>query len=355
MATGQGLGQRAIEEIASVWHVAASRSVRRANGFDWWPGDYCVSVTAVPQEDRQQPDGALIWVQTDFLADVPIKDDKFVQIAAATSRFLTSTYAWAYPPAEIWTELAKADDTPKLWLANTAYVRDDNVNWLPRFLAQMSILQPINAQLQAANMQGLIGGVPDTSRPPGMDAIGLDEILQVAADIYVPIGDEPSRWIGTNEFEAIAKQWGQTDNTFGFGDAGGLTLETPFGGDSALIRLLTDQRHPQLGNGLLATLQLPFFDQPTVVANECAFLNYLERMSWTDIPLFGCWHPHTSRADRDGAAFTTFVPNALYRPGIATNMALWLLGRAAWARKTRWPKLQDLAMAEIIHRRLQRS
>ena len=46
---------------------------------------------------------------------------------------------------------------------------------------------------------------------------------------------------------------------------------------------------------LLATLQLPFSDDPRVIANECAFLNYFERMSWTDIPLFGCWHPHVSR------------------------------------------------------------
>jgi hypothetical protein len=96
MATGKSLGLQAIDEIASIWQVDPARSTRRENGFDWWPGDYRVSVTAFPRQDGQQPDSALLWVQTDFLTDLPIKDDKFVQIAAATSRFCTSTYAWAW-------------------------------------------------------------------------------------------------------------------------------------------------------------------------------------------------------------------------------------------------------------------
>ena len=108
-----------------------------------------------------------------ILTDVPVADEKFVNIAAGTSRFCTSTYAWAYPPAEIWTEFAKTDEKPRLWLANTAYVRDDDLNWMPRFLAQMSIMQPINAQIQAANMQDLIGGVADVSRPADMTVGGL--------------------------------------------------------------------------------------------------------------------------------------------------------------------------------------
>jgi hypothetical protein len=135
-------------------------------------------------------------------------DEKFVNLAAATSRFCTSTYAWAYPPAEIWTELAKADDRPRLWLANTTYVRADNVNWMPVFLARMSIMQAINAQIQIANMQDLIGGTADVSRPADLSVGGLDDILEVAARVYVPVGNEANRWIRTGEFEKIEAQMG---------------------------------------------------------------------------------------------------------------------------------------------------
>jgi hypothetical protein len=93
MTTGQRLGRQAVDEIAAIWQVDPARLIQSENGFDWWPGDFRVSVTAFPCKDGQQPDSALLWVQTDFLTDVPIADEKFVKIAAATSRFFTSTYA----------------------------------------------------------------------------------------------------------------------------------------------------------------------------------------------------------------------------------------------------------------------
>ena len=48
---------------------------------------------------------------------------------------------------------------------------------------------------------------------------------------------------------------GRSDSAFGFGDKTGLSMETPFGSDSALVRLHTDRPHPSLGSGLLSTLQ----------------------------------------------------------------------------------------------------
>jgi hypothetical protein len=296
------LAEGALQEIASFWKVDQARSIRRDDGFDWWPGDFRVSVSAWPRKDGQQPATTFVSIRTDFFKDVPIKDSKFVQLAAMSSRFFTSTYAWVYPPAEAWAKYAEGNATPRLWLANTAYVTPENKDWLPAFLARMSIMQPINAQIQAAKApEFLRGGAPDLSRPAGL-ARGLDDMLVLAAQVYVPIGNDANRWIGTGEFQKIAENWGQTDYGFGFGDDGGLTLETPFGEDSALIRLLTNVR--QLGNGLLCTLQLPFSDEPTRIAEECAFLNLLETF-WTDIPLFGCWHPHASRGDLEGPAFTS--------------------------------------------------
>ena len=43
--------------------------------------------------------------------------------------------------------------------------------------------------------------------------------------------------------------------------------------------------------------------------------------------------------------FTTFVPNALYQPMLATNLALWML----------WPELQDKRMADILEERFGKS
>jgi hypothetical protein len=74
---------------------------------------------------------------------------------------------------------------------------------------------------------------------------------------YAVLGSSPSRWIATGEFEAIIEKWGRCDSAFGTADETGLTIETPFGDDSALLTLKTNQPHPRLGNGLLAVLIIP--------------------------------------------------------------------------------------------------
>jgi hypothetical protein len=167
----------------------------------------------------------------------------------------------------------------------------------------------------------------------------------------VPIGKEPSRWDGCDEFATFAQGYGRNDNCFGMGDRNGLTLETPFGEDSALIRLITNQAHPQLGNGLLATVQLPIVLEESEIAKLANELNWMEATSWTGFPLLGCWHSKIQGEDYM-VAFSAFIPNVLYMPLIATNTAFWMLHRARWVKDKRFPHLIDQPMVEILKRRM---
>jgi hypothetical protein len=135
------------------------------------------------------PETWFLSVRTDFLKDVPVDDRQFVRLAAAASRFFTSTYAWIYLTAEIWAQHGQRGALPRLWFSNTAYVTSDNVDWLPGFFAWMSIMQPVNAQTQAKGMPKILGGgFPDVSRPEAPSVSGSHEMLEVAAQVYVPIG-----------------------------------------------------------------------------------------------------------------------------------------------------------------------
>ena len=120
------------------------------------------------------------------------------------------------------------------------------------------------------------------------------------------------------------------------------------------MRLVTSERHPQLGSGLLTTLQLPIGRETLAAARLVAELNYLEAASWTDFPQLGCWHLAQNR-DREGPAFTLFMPNALYRPGLATNIALWFLARARWTRVQMFPNMEDATMLDVLTGRLGRT
>jgi hypothetical protein len=302
MSTDNAFAMNAVQRIAAIWQVDKARSEWSADGFDWWPGDYRVRVCAQAAADEENAGAWRLLVRTDCLKNVPVHEKRFISLADASSHTSTSTYAWVYPPASAWDEYDDvASNPPPFWFSSTAYLRTDNSGWLPDFLAKCAIMQPINAQIQAQMTAEILGGgVPDVSRPDTLKHAGLDEMLEVAAVVYGPLGEKPSRWAGTDEFETFAERWCQSDNCFGFGDPTGLTIETPFGSDSALIRLRSDQRHPQLGNGLLATLQLPFFNDALSISKESATLNFLEAISWTNFPQLGCWHSHQGRGGARG-------------------------------------------------------
>lgn len=324
------------------------------SGFSWWPGDFCVAARADLHAANADP-AVRLRIDTDFIRGIDLCSKAIALLLASMAHRYTSGYAWVYVPPELENMFRDASpedfDPSLLWLSTTAYIREETEGWLPQFVGRMAILQPISAQFLAGGLAGVLHAEPNASPDPLNPQAPLDEILNVLGDVIAPIGKEPSRWDGSEEFADFAETWGRNDNCFGTGDPTGLTLETPFGEDTALIRLLTDQAHPQLGNGLLATLQLPVIADDLDVARLANELNYLEASSWTEFPLIGCWHSQKV-GDAARPAFSTFVPNVLHQPGIATNVALWMLNRARWVRTQRYPDLVDMPMIEILNRRM---
>ncbi len=348
-----------LKYISDLWQVNAARTqwitpdAYNLMGFDWWPGDFCVRVRTIPPQDGICGDGFKISIQTDFLKNVDIQSERFEEMTATLSRFFTCTYSWVYPPKQLWNRYATSDSSPTLYLSASAYIDAENIGWMTEFIANTSIIQPINAQIQSASVTELIGcGQPDKSRPNQSDSSKLDEILEVVAQVYAPLGQEPSRFANTGEFEDFASKYAKCDMCFGFGDPAGMTLETPFGNDSALIRFHTSEKHPQLGFGLLITLQLPWFNDKLVTAREVAEMNMLESILWCGFPQLGSWHNSEGRGGQDGVAFTLFLPNALYKHGLVAHVAFWFLERARWAREQKFPDMKDNTMAEILKNRL---
>jgi hypothetical protein len=293
----------------------------------------------------------MLRVRTGFLKDISVEDPKFIRLAAVTARFCAPTFAWVYPTAEVWAQYGEAGTRPRLWLSNTAYITPDNVDWLPPFIAMMSIMQPINAQAQHENMSKVLGGVADTERPEALVGRDLHEVLLLGEQTFAPIGKEANRWIGTGEFESIVQQMGTTERSYGNADNGGLAIETSFGEGTALIRLGTKDIHPALGAGLLATLQLPVLGDPKEIADQCGRLNLIESMWTDDFPQLGCWHPGGPREGQEWPTFTTFVPNALYRPGLAHHVAAWMIRRARWIRQEHYPSGTDMPIDAILRKR----
>ena len=303
--------------------------------------------------EKHHDENEKVWrlvVRTDFLKGVPVNDCECRKTILMMSSQAPS-YAWVFTPPEV-REKYELPADGSLAFQSTVFLREDTAGWLPEFFGRMSILQPIQAAIQAETVAELLKGQIHFSLPSANSlSTYTDEILNVASAIYVPAGSEDSRWKGSREFEEVANQFGRQDMCFGMGDPNGLTLETPIGTTSALIRLMTDSRHPGLGNGLLSAVQLPFWQDEATTIEDAMWFNYFQSISWTDVPQLGSWHPREVAGGQYSAAIGTFYPNALYMEGIATNAALWHLGLAQWIKNQFYVHLVDKTMAQILEMR----
>jgi hypothetical protein len=320
------LAAEAIAEIAGIWKIEQHRTNETKDGFDWWPGDHRVSVYATRRIDGHVPETWMLSVRTDFLKDIPIENERFVQFASLSAGVFGVTFAWVFHPAEIWHHVGRPGGTPRLWLANTVYLTAENASWLPRFLAEMSILQPVQARGAKETSELIFGGIPDTSRPRIFSRAPRADVPGETMANYIANGSAPNRWIGTGEFEEMADEQRGLDNCIVNGDPDGFTVQLNVGRQPAMIRLSTNETHPQLGNGLHCNLKLPIFDRSKTIAERCAGWNLRETL-WTDIPQFGSWFPYSLPDDHACPQFTLFIPNALYGRGIATLAVTWLMQR----------------------------
>lgn len=349
--TSDRLARHALTQLAMTWQVDEDAVRWTEQGFDWWPGDHRVSVTA-QRGDGPEP-ACRLSVATDFLAGVDLQDAGNRSLLLEVG-VMQAGMAVVFLPPDLVRERGLQDDG-SVHLRSTVYVQPSTARWLPRFLAGLAILQPVVVESMARQVAEAVGGRPSTSRPEGLRrAHGQhDSILDVVRDIYLPAGREPSRWDDCDEFAGIVERIGSLDLCFGTADGSGVTLETPIGEESALVSCRADTPHPWLGSGLLTTVSLPFARQAQEAVDEAMWLNLHESFTWTDVPQLGSWHARAWPGGGFHAANACFLPNALHAERLATNCVLWRLGLARWVRNRFWPHLQDLPMQEILRRRLE--
>jgi hypothetical protein len=143
-----------------------------------------------------------------------------------------------------------------------------------------------------------------------------------------------SAW-SEDDFELARKTLSQLCVCFSSGS--GLTAEfglhegamtAAAGHVTALFQMFNDQPHSDLGGGLFCLLQMPhtFKDEQTL-DQALIELNRLEMKPHDLAPHFGAWCRNRS----ESASYVAFLPNSLYKRGIALNLASWARFRATRA------------------------
>jgi hypothetical protein len=287
-----------VDPDCCLWVGDPSSTLREGYGFDWWPGDFKVEVRANgPQPEIDDPIYRLS-VRTDFLCDVDVTTPAFKQIVSDLNRTAPAFAICAHPASLAESSEARGPlhrsgvdlRSSKVWLASTAYLHEGIKDWLPRIFGGLAVLQPIESQFRGDLAASLLGGKVDRSRPPMRRSQTIvDEMLGVENWMLSPLGLEPSKWIGTGEFEKIIEKWGRGACGFGVADQAGLSMQTPFGDSSAIILLRTDKPHPRLGNGLHVSLSFPHVCEAESANALAVEMNYLEDRVWSETGVQFIW------------------------------------------------------------------
>lgn len=149
-----------------------------------------------------------------------------------------------------------------------------------------------------------------------------DEMLEFIDIAIKPAGEEDSRYQG-DALEKLGKDLLRPPCLFATGSPDGVTAEFPHPQHSYMLRLLASERHPRLGSGLLATLNLPEGGDDLATARGALSLNAREQSSPTHF--LGSWCATSS-----GLAFSAFFPNAMANDGIPMSAAFNMVHRAKW-------------------------
>jgi hypothetical protein len=164
-----------------------------------------------------------------------------------------------------------------------------------------------------------LSGHPKSGLRPAPDEMaGLIDVL------IAPMGRQQSKW-SPAEFDSVVRQhMQQPPARLATAGGPGLTVEFPFGERSSLCRMVADQSHPRLGNGLLLLQSFPIENSATSDGIKLALsMNHTELVEQPFGYGFG------SYSYRDGMLhFSCFLPNAMYRGGLLPNLYFTCASRA---------------------------
>lgn len=286
--------------------VDSEWSVRTPSGFRWWADKNAQTIEVVGEEAG--PDGEIgyfVSVRTELLRSLNLGDRELAAIHA----FLMPFASMAGPVYD--------QDTKTLSLCSLVRVYDAISQWMNPLISVAAVLQIGEARIVAPALAKTLHAEEALSGPPNR---GIrpepDEMAEVIATLVAPMGQQPSRWAPA-EFQGTADRYmNQPPALLANAGGAGLTVEFPHGNQSSLCQLTADQPHPRYGNGLLLLQSFPITGKSDADGAKLALS--LNRIELSERP-FG--YGFGSYAYRENTLhFTSFFPNALYRPGLLPNI-----------------------------------
>jgi hypothetical protein len=303
---------RAGLQLEDTWTVQASRSMT------WWAGRLAQQIWVDPPSGIGLDAVQRVHVATDLLTGVPAGDSERL---SALNRFA------------ILSALVLDPRTGELALHTAAALHRENLRWVEPLLLTAISLQVAQAHAEVDSWAQQLGGQPaDSAHPQSGPRKEPAERLDILDSLFARIGGDPTPF-GDADMDAAMRldpaPWVVADR------AGvGFVAELTHGEDEASLprgqlTVSAETRHPLIGSGcaISVTLRLPPGPEPGVMAMRLNLAEATE--SAAEWHLFGAW----CAVGEGEVSFVTFLPAAVYEPGLLPLLCWNAAQRARWARK----------------------
>jgi hypothetical protein len=333
------VGTLLVDSLYPQLMVDDQSAIRRDRGFTWWGYRLAQHIEVQPPTPSRGLDVCVVRIWTEVVRDVDPASNPAWVLGQVNYQVTLNALVW--DPA-----------TATISECCTATVHRDNAGWMSKILATAAVLQNTAAHSRAHSLAEACGGQPAESHHPTSGVRGqMDDMLNVPAEVIMPMGKEPSKFIGEpcSSLGAFFAEFAGDRHWFGTADATGATLEVPFTGatpagflpanwpdvrpQTTLTQVFPEAPHPEFGNGALVITRLPVSpgaEQAIVLANELNRADFAA--DHTAPPLLGAWCPDVLSEDGNELAFCSFLPNLLALPDILKNWMLHQSTRALFAR-----------------------
>lgn len=290
-----------------------------ALGFRWWPSDQCQHVWCEEGIFQNSVTTYRLHAETDVIKG----SGRAKQFEVELERMMEHTSLNA---------LIYHQDEDVYRLHSSIFATEENMEYLKRTSFAAIILQLHEARHLAHTLRESLRAVPANTSHPTMGLRPQDDPMINAHQAYfVPAGQHPSKWSGVPEWRETEFAVEREATKFQSDHHTHLVADFPWEAQpekSIRLDVNTREAHPELGNGLHMTLNIPLVMSPERVSHLALELNQHERDNWKRAHMLGSWACH------DGLlCFRLFLPNVLYRQELLVHFVLQMAVRAHWSNE----------------------
>jgi hypothetical protein len=326
----EDVGPEAVDRLYDLMKIDEEWSLREPRRYEWW-GHRLRQVVEAGAAVRSE--GVVVCrlaARTAMIRNAPLSDRLELLVATLNAQAALNAIV-----------LDRTSRT--IYLSSYLVLHRETLDWALSLFTSAVATQAVEAGILGELFVSMgFGELDESAHPRSGWRPEPDEMLSVVAQVYAPIGQEPSRF-PPGEFEKIARNR-KGPSVLTNADGAGLTAEFPFTGttssalrferhlagesvgepETALFQATAEAEHPRYGSGCLLLLRLPRQGVTPEIANQLNCEEATGRFAGYGL---GAWC-----VSDETAVHACFLPSAVYRPGLLGNLVLDRAVRTLWAR-----------------------